>query len=234
MATEIKNQTSENKTEQSVEVSPAIQVIPMPPLPWRAHARRFLANLPVLIPSIKRDRERKALILHLGQRREFWREAIDELECLKKPRHVSKEILDGLKSIHEIEDEDNDRIDLDIKRAREKCNTELSRIKARIDAVEMQPLIKQADKYGITVPEFIHIDLSNGERYVPTSWLRYAEYREIEWTNKEKSDLRAAVDAKREDRRKQRAGRIDNWGKIIGALTGLIGTIIALVLALKK
>jgi hypothetical protein len=82
-----------------------------------------LANLPALIPSVKRNRERKALILNLGRRREFWREVIDELERMKTPRHVSKEILEGSRSVHEIEDDENDRIDLDIKRAREKCNT---------------------------------------------------------------------------------------------------------------
>lgn len=233
MAMEIDNQTPEKNAEKLPDAKVVIRAVPLPPAPLHHRVRKFFVGLPARIPSVKRKRERQALIQYLGQRREFWRQAVDELECMKTPRHVSKEILEGSRSVHEIEDEENDRIDLDIKRAREKCNIELSGIKAEIDAVELQPLIKQADKYGLPVPEVIHIDPSNGERYVPTSWARYAEHREIEWSNKEKADLRAAVEAKCEEHRKRRAVRIENGAKIIGALTGLVGTITALVLALK-
>jgi hypothetical protein len=62
--------------------------------------------------------------------------------------------------------------------ARTRCNTDVSRIKARIDAIDFRKLANRADKYGIPVPDMIYTDETNGERYVPSTWVEFLDRRE--------------------------------------------------------
>ena len=104
----------------------------------------------------------------------------------------------------EIDRDNKHQIETDIKYVETNCNADMSRINASIDAIDFRKLAKQADKYGVPVPETVIIDETNGERYTPSTWVELLERRETAMTNKEKIQLRRMFRTKRDERRKRR------------------------------
>jgi hypothetical protein len=209
--------------EKKPEIVPII-IVDHGPLGRRV--LNFFTGLPALIPAVKRRRERKRLIEHRERRRDLFRKAMREAAVPIRTRKTGPDPEDW-----EIDRDNKYEVEAEIKYVETKCNVDLSRINARIDAIDFYKLAKRADKYGVPVPDAVIIDETNGERYSPSTWVELLERRETAMSSKEKIQLRNDVQAKRYERRKQRN---ETLVPVLTAATALISTLVALAALLLK
>lgn len=209
--------------EENTELVPILMVVPDP---LGRRVLNFFTGLPALIPAVKRRRERKRLIEHRERRRELYRLAMAEAAVPYRTRRTGPDPEDW-----EIDRDNKYEVEAEIKYVETKCNADMSRINARIDAIDFYKLAKQADKYGVPVPDAVIVDETNGERYSPSTWVELLERRETAMTTKEKTQLRNDVQAKRYERRKQRN---EASVPVLTAATALISTLVALAALLLK
>ncbi len=166
------------------------------------------------------------MVEYREHRRELWRAAMRETAVPIRTRKTGPDPEDW-----EVDEDSKHQVETDIKYVETKCNADLSRINARIDAIDFHKLAKQADKYGVPVPDAIIIDETNGEKYVPSTWVELLDRRETAMTNKEKIQLRLDVQAKHDERRKRRN---DALVPVLTAGAAIVSALVALAALLKK
>lgn len=131
----------EDESEFPEEESELVPVIRVVPDPLGRRVLNFFVRLPSLIPPIKRRRERKRLVEYREHRRELWRAAMREAAVPIRTRKTGPDPEDW-----EVDKDSKHQVKTDIKYVETKCNADLSRINARIDAIDFRKLAKQADK----------------------------------------------------------------------------------------
>jgi hypothetical protein len=220
-------------TKPPEDESKLVPVIRIVPDPLGRRVLNFFTGLPSLIPAVKRRRKRKRLAMDLARRRELWREAKSEVAVPNRVRKTGPDPEDW-----EIDRDRQYEIETDIKYAETKCNADLSRIKARIQAIDLYPLAKQADKYGVPVLDTVIIDETNGEKYTLSTWIEFLDRRETELTNKEINQLRFDVQTKRDERRKRRTDTLvpvlTVVGQVLTAGAAIVSALVALAAVSKK
>jgi hypothetical protein len=230
--------TPEDDTELVPVIKPEddpqlVPVIKVDHGPLGRRVLNFFTGLPSLIPAIKRRRKRKRRVMDLERRRELWRAVKTEAEVPNRVRKTGADPDDW-----EVDRDREYEIEAGIKYAETKCNTDLSRIKAQIQAIDLYPLAKQADKYRVPVPDTIYTDERNGEKITPTTWLEFLDRRETEMTNTETNKLHQDVQAKRDERRKRRNETLvpvlTVVVQVLTAGAAIASALVALAAVLKK
>jgi hypothetical protein len=120
--------------EDESELVPVIRVVPDP---LGRRVLNFFTGLPSLIPAVKRRRERKHWVEYREHRREFWRAAMREVEVTIRTKRTGADPDDW-----EIDEDSKYQVEADIKYVKTKRDADLSRINARIDAIDFRRYIK--------------------------------------------------------------------------------------------